>query len=112
MFEKIEEIRTYLYKYLEARVDLLKIETQEHLENIGVGLFYLTIPLLLISITGVFVFMMLAVLLNEYLESRYAGFAIVFGFLSASTLFWIKADDFVKRLVRHSLFHIFKEKKS
>ncbi|MEZ4900316.1 MAG: phage holin family protein [Spirosomataceae bacterium] len=112
MFEKIEEVRTYLYKYLETRADLLKIEMQEHFENMAIRLFYSVILLLLISMTGIFVFIMIAVLLNEYLESRYAGFAIVFGFLLASTLFWIKAKDLVKRLVRLFLFHLFKDNQS
>lgn len=110
MFEKIEEIRDYLYKYLEIRVDLLKTETQERVENIVVQLIYLVVLLLLASMTGIFVFIMLAVLINEWLESRYVGFAIVFGLLMVLTVIWLKADNWMHHLVRRLLFHIFKEK--
>lgn len=110
MFEKIEEIRDYLYKYLETRLDLLKTEAQEQLENIVIQIIYLVVLLLLASMTGIFVFMMIAVLLNEWLESRYLGFAIVFGSLLILTGFWIKADSWVHKVVRRLLYHIFKKK--
>jgi hypothetical protein len=110
MLEKIEEIRNYLFKYLEARVDLLKTEAQESLENIVIQIIYLVVLLLLASMTGIFVFMMIAVLLNEWLESRYAGFAIVFGVLLALTGFWVKAGDWVHHIVRQLLYQIFRKK--
>lgn len=110
MLEKIEEIRDYLFKYLETRVDLLKTEAQESLENIVIQIIYLVVLLLLASMTGIFVFMMIAVLLNEWLESRYAGFAIVFGALLVLTGFWIKADGWVHYTVRRLLYQIFKKK--
>ncbi|MFN8346192.1 MAG: phage holin family protein [Spirosomataceae bacterium] len=110
MLEKLEEIRSYLFKYLETRIDLLKTEAQESLENIVVQIIYLVVLLLLASMTGIFAFMMLAVLLNEWLESRYAGFAIVFGALLVLTGFWIKASGWVHHVVRQLLFQIFRKK--
>ena len=110
MLGKIEEIRDYLFKYLEARVDLLKTEAQESLENIVIQIIYLVVLLLLASMTGIFVFMMIAVLLNEWLESRYAGFAIVFGVLLVLTGFWVKAGGWVHHIVRRLLFQVFKKK--
>jgi uncharacterized membrane protein YqjE len=110
MLEKIEEIRRYLYKYLETRVDLLKTEVQESLENIVIQIIYLVVLLLLASMTGIFAFMMLAVLLNEWLESRYAGFAIVFGVLLVLTGFWIKTGGWLHRIARRLLYQIFKKK--
>jgi uncharacterized membrane protein YqjE len=109
MFEKIEEIRDYLYKYLETRLDLLKTEAQEHLENIVIQIIYLMVLLILSSLTFIFVFMMIAVLLNEWMESRYAGFAIVFGLLLVLTLIWVKAGGWVHRIVRRLLCQIFKK---
>lgn len=110
MLEKIEEIRDYLFKYLETRIDLLKTEAQESLENIVIQIIYLVVLLLLASMTGIFVFMMIAVLLNEWLESRYLGFTIVFGSLLILTGFWIKADGWVHYTVRRLLYQIFKKK--
>lgn len=109
MIEKIEEIRDYLYKYLEARLDLFKTEAQEQIENIVVQIIYLVVLLLLVSLTGIFVFIMLAVLLNEWLDSRYWGFAIVFGLLLIKTIVWIRAGGWVNNIVRRLLYHIFKK---
>ncbi|HAK76714.1 MAG TPA: hypothetical protein DCR35_12590 [Runella sp.] len=109
MIEKIEEIRDYLYKYLEARLDLFKTEAQEQIENIVIQIIYLVVLLLLVSLTGIFVFIMLAVLLNEWLDSRYWGFAIVFGLLLIKTIVWIRAGDWVNNIVRRLLYHIFKK---
>ena len=83
---------------------------QESLENIVIQVIYLVVLLLLVSMTGIFAFMMLAVLLNEWLESRYAGFAIVFGVLLVLTGFCIKTGEWVHRIVRRLLYHIFKKK--
>ena len=109
MIEKIEEIRDYLYKYLEARLDLFKTEAQEQIENIVVQVIYLVVLLLLVSLTGIFVFIMIAVLLNEWLDSRYWGFAIVFGLLLIKTVVWIRAGGWVNGIVRRLLYHIFRK---
>lgn len=109
MIEKIEEIRDYLYKYLEARLDLFKTEAQEQIENMVVQIIYLVVLLLLVSLTGIFVFIMFAVLLNEWLDSRYWGFAIVFGLLLIKTIVWIRAGGWVNSIVRRLLYHIFKK---
>jgi len=109
MIGKIEEIRDYLYKYLEARLDLFKTEAQEQIENVVVQIIYLVVLLLLVSLTGIFVFIMVAVLLNEWLESRYLGFAIVFSLLLVKTIVWVRAGGWVNNVVRQLLYHIFKK---
>jgi Putative Actinobacterial Holin-X, holin superfamily III len=110
MFEKIEEVRNYLFKYLETRLDLIKTETQERLENIVIQLIYLVVLLLLGSLTSIFLFIMLAVGINEWLDSRYAGFLIVFGLLFVATFFWANAGEKVQQWVRQLLFRVFKQK--
>ena len=110
MFEKIEEVRNYLYKYIETRLDLLKTETQEHVENIVIQLIYLVVLLILASLTGIFLFIILAVGINEWLDSRYAGFAIVFGLLFLVTFFWVKAGGWVQKSVRRMLHWVFNAK--
>ncbi len=108
MFEKIEELRHYLYKYIETRVELLKTETQEHIENIIIKLVYLVVMLILGSLTGIFVFITLAVGINEWLDSRYWGFVIVFGLLLLTTLLWVNAGKAVQQMVRKMLHWVFK----
>ena len=100
MIGKIEEIRDYLYKYLEARLDLFKTEAQEQIENVVVQIIYLVVLLLLVSLTGIFVFIMVAVLLNEWLESRYLGFAIVFSLLLVKTIVWVRAGGWVNHIFK------------
>lgn len=110
MFEKIEEVRNYLFKYLETRLDLIKTETQERLEIIVIQLIYLIVLLLLASLTSIFLFIMLAVGINEWLDSRYAGFLIVFGLLFWATFFWANAGEKVQQWVRKLLFRVFRQK--
>ena len=110
MFEKIEELRHYLYKSIETRVELLKTETQEHIENIIIKLVYLVVMLMLASLTGIFVFITLAVGINEWLDSRYWGFLIVFGFLLLTTLLWVNAGNGVQQMVRKMLHWVFKHR--
>ncbi|AXE19405.1 hypothetical protein DR864_17475 [Runella rosea] len=110
MFEKIEEVRNYLFKYLETRLDLIKTETQERLENIAIRLIYLVVLLLLAGLTGIFLFIMLAVGINEWLDSRYLGFFVVFGLLAAGTVFWAGAGRQVQQAVRQLLFRVFNHK--
>ncbi len=110
MFEKIEEVWNYLFKYLETRLDLIKTETQERLENIVIQLIYLIVLLLLAALTGIFLFIMLALGINEWLNSRYVGFLIVFGLLAASTAIWARAGRQVQQAVRQLLFRVFNHK--
>lgn len=110
MFERIEEVRNYLFKYLEARLDLIKTETQERIENIVIQLIYLVVLLILASLTCIFLFIIMAVGINEWLDSRYAGFLIMFGLLFLITFFWIKAGEWVQKSVRQMLFWVFKHK--
>ncbi|MFN4146339.1 MAG: phage holin family protein [Runella sp.] len=109
MLQKIEEIKTYLYKYLEAQLNVLKTDTQERLERAVVQLIYLVVLLLLASLTSIFAFIMLAVLLNELLRSTYAGFAIMFGLLLMLTLLWIQAGKQVQAIVRKILYRVFRD---
>ncbi|WP_428653865.1 phage holin family protein [Runella sp.] len=110
MFERIEEVRNYLFKYLEARLELIKTETQERIENIVIQLIYLVVLLILASLTCIFLFIIIAVGINEWLDSRYAGFLIMFGLLLLITFFWIKAGKWVQKSVRQLLFWVFKHK--
>lgn len=107
MLEKLEEIRATLYKYLEVRIDLVKTETQEKAENAAVQLIYVVVLMLLASLAFIFLFIMLAIFLNELLDSRYWGFVIVFGVLVVMTFLWVKSTKNVQQFIRKLLFRVF-----
>lgn len=108
MIEKIEEIRQTLLKYLETRVELVKTETQEKVENATVQLMYLMVLLLLGSLALLFLLLMLAELLNEWVESRYLGFVIVLGILLIKTALWILLRKPIQSIIRRLLYEAFK----
>jgi ABC-type multidrug transport system permease subunit len=107
VLEKLEEIRATLYKYLEVRIDLVKTETQEKAENAAVQLIYVVVLMLLASLAFIFLFIMLAIFLNELLDSRYWGFVIVFGVLVVMTFLWVKSTKNVQQFIRKLLFRVF-----
>jgi sterol desaturase/sphingolipid hydroxylase (fatty acid hydroxylase superfamily) len=107
MLEKIEEIRDTLLKYLEVRVELVKTETQEKVEEAVVQGVYLVVLLLLGSLVGLFLLLILAELLNEWLESRYLGYLAVLGILLVKIVLWILARKFIQNLIRRLLHRFF-----
>jgi protein-S-isoprenylcysteine O-methyltransferase Ste14 len=95
MFKRLEEIRDTLYKYVEVRTELFKTESQEKIENIAIQLVYLVVITCLGFGVALFILILIASLLNNWLESRYLGFLIIlllfvlllaFGLLKQNTL--------------------------
>mgnify|MGYP000928638199 CR=1 FL=1 len=96
MISQLEEIRNTLFKYLETRIDLVKIEVRDKVERAVVMAVYaaalvcigLTILILLIILLGTF--------LNKWLNSDYLGYVILLGFFVINLIIWIV---FRKKLV-------------
>jgi sensor domain CHASE-containing protein len=107
MLGKIEEIRQTLLKYLEIRVELVKTETQEKVENATVKGSYLMVLMLLGSLAMMFLLLILAVFLNDWLESHYLGFVIIFGLLVFKIIIWIWARRVIQNLIRKLLHRFF-----
>ena len=111
MFQKLEEIRDYLYKYVETTVDLFKTETQEKIENMAVSMVYLMVLVCLVSGASIMALMVLAAFINQWLESRYAGFLIIFIFIILLLLLWTGLRPNVEQMIRKVLHKILNPKK-
>lgn len=66
-----------IYKYIDARFELTKLETQDKLIQVSIRVFQLVVVL---SFAGIFILFLnfaLALFLDEYLGKPYLGFLIV-----------------------------------
>jgi ABC-type multidrug transport system fused ATPase/permease subunit len=108
MLEKLEEIRENIFKYLEARIELFKLETRNQIETIALNAVHGIVLGFLITITTIFLFSLLAAYLNEVLDSRYLGFLIVAGFFLLLTLIWAFAKGPVEGTLRKMTYTILK----
>lgn len=89
MISQLEEIKNTLFKYLETRIDLVKIEIRDKVERAVVMAVYaaallciaLTILILLIILLGTF--------LNKWLGSDYLGYVILLGFFIINLIIWV-----------------------
>jgi len=114
MLERFEEIRENIFRYLEARIELFTLETRGKIEEgVVVGIHGIILALL-VTMTTIFLFGLLAAYLNYVFDSLYLGFLIVAGFFLLLTLIWLLAKDFVKskiRVVAYSALKKSQEKK-
>ncbi|MFC5410884.1 phage holin family protein [Larkinella bovis] len=108
MLEKLEEIRESIFKYLEARIELFKLETRNQLENVALNAVHGIVLGFLATITTIFLFSLLAAYLNEVFDSRYLGFLIVAGFFLLLTLSWALAKRPVEGLLRRITYRMLK----
>lgn len=108
MLEKLEEIRESIFKYLEARIELFKLETRSQVENAGLNVVHGIVLGFLATITTIFLFSLLAAYLNKVLDSRYLGFLIVAGFFLLLTLIWALAKRPVEGMLRRMTYNILK----
>lgn len=114
MFERLEEIRENIFRYLEARIELFTLESRGKIEEGVVVAVHSVVLALLSTMTLIFLFSLLAAYLNEVTNSRYLGFLIVAGFFLLLTIIWLAAKDFVKskiRVVAYSAMKKSQEKK-
>jgi drug/metabolite transporter (DMT)-like permease len=110
MFKRLEEIRDTLYKYVEVRTELFKAESQEKIENIAVQLVYLVVILCLGFGVILFMLILMASLLNNWLESRYIGFLIMLGLFVALLTFGLLKKNVLKITIKKLFYEALKNK--
>jgi uncharacterized membrane protein YqjE len=88
MFRQLEEIRATLLRYLEARIELFQLEQRDRIEQLILKLIYLSVGVFLLFIVGILVIILIAVGLNVWLDSQYAGYLIVLGLFMILALVW------------------------
>ncbi len=109
MFERLEEIRENIFRYLEARIELFTLESRGKIEEGVVVAVHSVVLALLATMTIIFLFSLLAAYLNEVTNSRYLGFLIVAGFFLLLTVIWIAAKDFFKSKIRVGAYNAIKK---
>ena len=108
MLEKIDEIRDSIFKYLEARIELFKLETRNKVEEGAVQAIHGVVLGFLATITTIFLFSLLAAWLNHLTDSRYLGFLIVAGFFLVLTVIWVAAKNFFVARIRTMAYGVLK----
>jgi hypothetical protein len=103
MLGKIQALHIQLLQYLKVKVELSKLESQEKIEDTIVALAYGTIILVLLSQIAFLLLVILASFINQWLDSKFAGFLIVFFILSAVLTLCIFKKGMVFRLIRKSI---------
>ena len=109
MFERLEEIRENIFRYLEARIELFTLESRGKLEEGVVVAIHGVVLALLATMTVIFLFSLLAAYLNEVTNSKYVGFLIVAGFFLLLSVVWITAKDFFKSKIRVAAYSAIKK---
>lgn len=109
MLERLEEIRENIFRYLEARIELFTLESRAKLEEgVVVGVHSIVLALL-VTMSTLFLFILLAAYINEMTQSRYLGFLLVTAFLVILTIGWIAARDFFKAKIRVVAYNAMKK---
>ena len=66
-----------LYKYVQTKIEIAKVEVQERIEDIVKKIVLLVTLTLIGTVFLIFLLLTLALFLNKILESQYLGFLIV-----------------------------------
>ena len=109
MLERIEEIRENIFRYLEARIELFTLESRGKLEEGVVVAVHGIVLALLLTMTTIFLFSLLAAYLNEVTDSRYLGFLIVAAFFLLLSVIWMVGKDFFKSKIRVGAYSALKK---
>jgi F0F1-type ATP synthase assembly protein I len=110
MLSQLEEIKDTLFKYLETRIDLFKIETRDKIERAVVTGIYAAILLCLGLTILILLVILLGTFLNKWLHSDYLGFVILLGVFViklAVTIIW--RETWI-RLIRKIIVRFVSEK--
>jgi len=75
----VNELLDNFYKYIEARIELIKFETKESVTETVITVVRIVALLILSLFVAVFASVTLALFLNDILDSPFAGFLIVTG---------------------------------
>jgi predicted PurR-regulated permease PerM len=109
MFKRLEEIKNTLYKYVEARTELFKTESQEKIENVAVQVVYLTVIICLGFGVILFVLILLASLLNQWLESWYIGFLAMLLVFVLLLIFGLSQKNTLKNAIKKLFYETLKK---
>ena len=90
-FLRINELKDNVSTLVESKIELVKIDFQEKIEDVVVKIIYAAVLAFLGFVVAIFLSILLAVFLNHSLKSDYLGFLIVSLFYGIILLIWIFA---------------------
>lgn len=103
MISRLEEIRETLFKYLETRIDLLKIDVRDKIERAVVVAIYAAALVCIILTIFILLVILLGTFLNKWLESDYLGYVILLGIFVVKLIVWLSCRERLMEWIRHLL---------
>lgn len=89
MINQLDDLKDTLFKYIETRVDIVKIETRGKIESTLIVAAYMVVVLCIFTVLATVIAILLAIYLNELLHSKYLGYVIVIGLLILKLAIWL-----------------------
>ena len=105
-FFKLDSLKENLTGYVDARVQLLKLEVREDIAKVVTRALVFSVIIFLGSLFIIFFSLGLSIFINQYFKQSYTGFWIVGGFY---LVLFILSLAFKKQLF-HKLEHLFTER--
>ena len=101
-FLRLDGVFSHLSGYLEARIELLKIEIREEVAKVIAGAMLFAVIFFFVTMFMIFLSIGLAQFLNQFFEASYAGYWIVAGIYLAGLLsFMIFRKGILKNFEKH-----------
>mgnify|MGYP003669002283 CR=1 FL=1 len=110
MINQLDEIKDTLFKYLESRLDLFKIETRSRIERAVITAVYAVLLFGIFLVAIMLAMVMIGHYLNEKLESEYLGFVILLGLMILKIVIWIVFKKQVKNVLAFMVSLVMKPK--
>jgi hypothetical protein len=106
-FLKVGELKENLVRLIETRFELTKLEVQDRIEGLVVKAVYTLISFILGIMVFVFLGILLAIGINEWLESTWIGFLILFLFNLLILIVFFLAKEFILSNLKKEVQQIF-----
>jgi uncharacterized membrane protein YqjE len=107
---KINELRENIVKLIEAKFELTKIEIQEKIEGLVSQLIHSILTMFLVFMVFIFICILVAVGINQWLDSSYWGFVIITGVYLLLLLIWILNKSFIQKNIQKTIEKVIDEK--
>lgn len=108
-FLKIGELKDNLVKLIEAKFELTKLNVQDKVESVAVKAVHALITFILGVVVLIFLSILIAVGLNIWLKSAWAGFLIIFAVYTIIFAIFIFAKDTVITIIKKKVEEVVDE---
>ncbi len=97
---KIDDLKGNVSSFVEAKVELLRMDVEDRFIEGVVKIFYFIIQLLLLFLVAIFALILLAIMFNSWLESTWMGYGIVFILCLIPFLIWNLNKEKMSEIIR------------